>query len=195
LEASYERTRYVLVIRVPREVEICLEDRFLGLLGTTKPVMGYHITLVGSFFVPGDVAPDSLTGIHDVCRRWRPFHVEMNGLGSFAAAGGATVFMHVLPQSPLPELQRELVTILAPQIEYVSQAVRDWNVAHYRPHVTLGLGLDASEYEALQRAAADGACRAEFEATVISLAAKEPNGPWQHVATFPLGLSVLTESD
>lgn len=186
MEASYERTRYVLVIRVPREVEICLEDRFLGLLGTTKPVMGYHISLVGSFFMPGDVGPEALTGIAELCRRYPAFHVEMEGLGGFTSQGSTIAYMYVTTEHPLLELQRDLADVLESQIEYVNETVREWNVVTYRPHITLGLGLSDGQFEALQRSAADGGCSAAFEVAAISLVGKEPNGPWQHLATYPL---------
>ncbi len=63
MEETYNRARYVLVVRLPRQVEVRIEDAYLALAGTTKPVMGYHISLLGPFHVPDEADSPFLANI------------------------------------------------------------------------------------------------------------------------------------
>lgn len=195
LGRAYDRTRYVFLIRVPREVEVHIEDIFLNLQGTTKPVMGYHVTVFGPFELSEGADPLSLTGVAEVCQRQAPFEVELAGLGGFVSHDDNAIFVHLVDPVEIMQLHASLLAVLGDQVQFPDERARAWNLHDYRPHVTLGLSLTDRQFESLLRAAADRHCHARFGAQEVTLMIQRPNEPWRQVATYPLGLAAQLPSD
>ncbi|MFH1084723.1 MAG: 2'-5' RNA ligase family protein [Chloroflexota bacterium] len=195
MDRTHDRARYVLLIRVPRAVEVRIEDIFLHLQGTTKPLMGYHVTVLGPFQLPAGSDPLGLVGIEEVCRRQPPIEIELAGLGGFISHDDNAIFVHVVDSEEGLRLHAELLASLAEQIEFPDERARLWNVRDYRPHVTLGLGLSDKQFESLLRAASDRHCHARFVAHEVLLMVQAPNEPWRTIATYPLGPAAAPSAD
>ena len=180
--------RYVLVIPVPREVEIRIEDRFLGLSGITKPLMGYHITVLGSFLLPEGIEPSSLAEITKVCSTIAPFEVAIGNIGAFEKPDDHTIYIGVIETEEIRALQRALWQTLEPKIAFASEGTRAWNMPdNYHPHVTLGLNLTDAEYAAFAHSGAEQGCAASFAVTSIDLVTQHADGPWQCLTSYTLG--------
>lgn len=181
-----EKARYVLIAPLPRPIEVRIEDTFLGLGGTTKPFMGYHITLLGPFHLAEGFSRDDLGEIEGICRRWRPFEVRIDGLDAFREEDNNTVYLGVSSEG-LIALHDALAKALVAKIVYQHPKAATWNLESYRPHVTLGLGLKDEELALVLRDGASRRLEATFEVSALHLMEQEANQPWERVATFPLG--------
>ena len=178
-----EKTRYVLVVRLPRRVEIRIEDVFLNLVGATKPTMGYHITLAGPFSLPDGMNTRCLSSIAEVCRRREPFQVRIAGLDAFRAKDSNAGYVRVRVPEPLVSLHNELLKTLERRITL--QDGQD--SAQYVPHVTLGLGLNDKQIETFLRVGPDRVFDESFEVSHIWLVEQPPDSPWRFVSNCPLG--------
>lgn len=187
MEYFSDRARYILVARVPRDIEVAIEDDFLIPLGTTRPTMGYHITLLGSFHLPkGEDHAAFSRAVQRVCRRWRPFHVYVAGLGAFEKEDDNVIYLRVANPHRLTALRREIHEATRQHILFdkVNSAERDSKP--YRPHITLGLALTDRELEAFFRTAVDGVLDIVFRISELWLAAQESSEPWRYVVGYPL---------
>ncbi|MBN1399249.1 MAG: 2'-5' RNA ligase family protein [Anaerolineae bacterium] len=185
-----DRTRYALVIRVPREIENKIEDLFLGLAGTTKPVMGYHITLLGPFALkPGIDGSEALGDIQRVCRRHEPFEIRLAGLEASREPDSNAVYLGVLDAHRSTALHADLLDLLSRHIEFADERSEVRNTEQFRPHVTLALGLTDKALSTFPLESLEHRCRSAFSADEIWLVTQEPDEPWQHVRSFPLGAS------
>lgn len=181
-------TRYALLIRLPRAVEVLIEDRFLHGIGTTRPTMGYHITLLGPFRLHEDADAAVLDKAAQVCRAWPAFDVRLAGLGTFEMRDRNTLFIPVISPERLIALHDALLTALEGDI----LLGRDPSEG-YQPHVTLGIGLLDTDIPALFR---DAAMLDEtFAVRKIWLAAQPPNVPWLHLASYPLSATPIVDDE
>jgi len=187
VEETYDRARYVLVVRLPRQVEVRIEDAYLALAGTTKPVMGYHISLLGPFHVPDEADSQFLANIGAVCRRWQPFHLHIAGLGAFIARDDNVVYLHVADPDNIMALHRDLLEATRGQLIPQSDRDREWSFERYHPHVTLGLRLSDRELQQFLPMALGSELGETFQVTCISLAEQTPHGPWHYMIEYPLG--------
>ncbi|NLG49806.1 MAG: 2'-5' RNA ligase family protein [Chloroflexi bacterium] len=185
---EFDRERYALIIRLPREVEVRIEDTYLGLVGITKPTMGFHITLLGPFYLSEGVSIESLCGVADVCARWQPFRVRVYGLGTFEVQEDNIVYLHVADSERVMALHDDLLEAASACVTYQSEQYEEWNVDSYYPHVTLGLGLSDQELSNFLRDAANRVLDETFEVSRIWIAAQPPSGSWHYVATYTLGV-------
>lgn len=185
---AFERERYALVVRLPREVEVRIEDTYLGLVGITKPTMGFHITLVGPFHLPEGAGMEALSGVADVCARWQPFRVRVYGLGTFEVEENNVVYLHVAEAQRIMALHDDLLEETAACVVHQNEQYREWNVESYYPHVTLGLGLSDQELSILLHDAANRVLDETFEISRIWIAAQPPHGSWHYVASYTLGV-------
>jgi 2'-5' RNA ligase len=179
-----ERERYIVVIRLPRRVEVRIEDTYLHLGGTTKPTLGYHITLLGPFNMDGD------GGIHNkvraVTEQLVAFTVQLGGLASFQSPNNNVVFLQLTNPTRVVATHRELLEALQDSITWSDPRFAEWMVTKYHPHVTLGLSLSDRELaEFLRIGASSRRFHATFRVTRMCLARQVPNGPWEFVAEFP----------
>lgn len=194
MEENLERTRYVFVLRLPRQVEVRIEDVFLSLLGITKPVMGYHITLLGPFYWAQDADRQSLSRVADLCLRRRPFTVRITGLDAFETRDSHAVYLRVAAPDDMVVLHNDLLDLTGEQIAFQDDQYREWNVEQFKPHVTLGLGLTDGELDAFLRLGAERDIDETFEAPGVWLVEQVPKDPWQYVADYPFGSDMQNES-
>jgi 2'-5' RNA ligase len=187
LEDNHGRTRYVLVVRLPRSVEVLIEDVFLGLAGATKPTMGYHITVLGPFYLDEKVDYRFLTPVQQVCVRWQPFEVDISTVSFFEAPDDNAVYLRVLDGDGLIELHDDLLSAVGKIATMQNERIREWNETLYAPHVTLALKLSDKELPQFLRKAASQDLHASFMVHEIWLCRQEPHAPWQYVAHFLLG--------
>ena len=187
MDGSLERVRYVLVASVPREVEVLIEDAYLHLAGSTRPLMGYHVTLLGPFYLLGDSPLDALPGLAEVCGATRPFDLVATGMGAFHAGDTHTVYLSA-GEGPQPDaLHWALVEALHDDVEMCNEHVRVWNLEGYKPHITLGMNLTDQELDAFMTLGLVREPEIRFTVNQISLVQEALNGLWQHVACYPLG--------
>ena len=194
MEENWERTRYVFVLRLPRQVESRIEDAFLTLLGTTRPIMGYHITLLGAFYLAQGIDRRSLSKVADLCLRRRAFPVRIAGLDAFETRDSHAVYLRVAAPDDIVALHNDLLDLTGEQITFQDDRYREWNVEQYKPHVTLGLGLTDGELDAFLRLGAERDIDETFDASGVWLVEQVPKDPWQYVAEYPFGSDIQNES-
>lgn len=183
------QTRYVLVVRVPRPVEVRIEDVYLHLAGATKPVMGFHITILGPFLFASGALPEFVASVTAVCRSWAPFSVSLSGLEAFREQDDNTIYLQIVDPQPLIALHDDLLAVVADLIVPQDERCHEWYITCYHPHVTLGLGLSDKELEAFLRAGETRHLKESFEVSSLWLAEQAPYGPWQYLTEFPFGSS------
>ena len=187
MEYLSNRARYALVIRVPRDIEVAIEDDFLIPLGTTRPAMGYHITLMGSFHLPkGREHAAFSRAVQRGCRRWQPFDVYMAGLGAFEKQDDNVIYLRVANSHKLVALHKEIHEATRGHVLFDDAESLEKNREPYRPHITLGLALTDRELEAFFRTAADDILDIAFRVSELWLVAQEPSEPWRYVVGYPL---------
>ena len=180
------KRRYVLAARLSRQVEVRIEDLFLSLPGATKPILGYHITILGPFFLPDEVERNSLTGVSDACRRFHTFGIRIAGVGAFRAPDKNTAYLGVAEPEPLRSLYSALYAATEGQVAYqYDYSGRD--PSHFVPHVTLALDLADRELEMFLGGANDMLFDEAVDISEIWLAEQKPNSPWQYVTDYVLG--------
>ena len=192
MSEAAQRTRYVLLVRVPREIEVRIEDAFLTLVGTTRPLMGYHITLLGPFYLPSGVDYHALKGIEQVCQNWPPFYVRLDGLGAFRSKDNNAIYIRLLEATELVALHNALWAVLQNQIILQNEQTFRWNTQNYEPHITLGLGLLDEELEQLLHLGEERSLEESFLVQEIWLAGQASDGPWQYLLRYPLGLTQVS---
>ncbi|MHB1295775.1 MAG: 2'-5' RNA ligase family protein [Anaerolineae bacterium] len=185
-----DQLRYVIIARLPRELEVRIEDAYLPLVGTTRPTMGYHVSLLGPFFLGEGSTVGSLSGIQHVCSTWKPITVHISGMGAFRAHDNNTIYLDVAAPDELIALHRELVQATNGQIIPQMAWYGDEPTAPFRPHVTLGIGLSDSELEECLRSGTIRFFDATFGVESLFLAEQRPYNPWQIVREYPLGAPV-----
>ncbi len=184
------RVRYALVIRLPREVEVRIEDTFLSVIGTTKPAMGYHLTLLGPYCLAPGVSSPFLAAVSRVCRQTESFPVRLEGLGVFSTANNNAVYLGVENPAPVVALHRRLLQATAGVVEPENERLRAWTVDNYNPHVTLGLGMTDGDLEEFLRLGEQRHLTAEFTVQQVYLVEQVPNGPWEVAAEYSLGATI-----
>ncbi len=183
------RPRYALIVRLPREAEVRLEDAFLSVIGATKPAMGYHLTLVGPYLLAPGVASPHLPAIARVCRQTRPFAVQIARLGVFRQENDNAVYLDVAEPEPVVALHRRLLRAAGPLIVPESEQLRLWTVENYKPHVTLGLRMSDGDLEEFLRLGSARRVEVTFPVQRVWLVGQVPNGPWEYLAEYGLGAS------
>ena len=179
--------RYALVVRLPRQAEVHIEDMYLRLPGVTRPTMGYHITLLGSFLLGEGAELGAFDPVRAVCASWPPFTVHVAGLGVFGDGGANTVYLGVVECDRMAALHRALLQALEGRITFPSEQYRLWNTTAYQPHVTLSLSLSDRALSDLLEA---GQRRMQPEVVRVQsvwLVAQSPASSWQYLAEYPLG--------
>lgn len=173
--------RYVLVILLPREVEVRLEDAFLSLVGVSKPVVGYHITLIGPFAWRAE-SKEALDRLRQICATWRPFEIRFGDVGCFRGSNRNALYIRVLSKM-LEDLRRELWEALIPFIVVDSPGAGE----EYLSHVTLALGLTDEELQRVVASLQTSTVEARFTVTDLHLLEERFQTPWRSIHTFPLG--------
>lgn len=179
--------RYALVIRVPREHEVKIEDAYLGLAGLTKPVMSYHITLVGPFRFRREPSDEVERMIAMACHRWEPFDVRIRGLGAFEAPEDHVVYLEVATSERVVALRDFLLKQCLPLVLPENERVAQFNLANYHPHVTLGLGLTDTQLREIRARSAECSVDLSFRVDCVWLATQAGVAPWRYVRSFALG--------
>ncbi len=182
MEDRLDRARYALIVRLPRRIEVAIEDMYLNLLGTSKPSMGYHITLVGPFLWNSEPEDEALREVARICERRHPFTVRLTTLRAFHGEDANAVYLQVSECEPLVALHTALLDMLRPNI----MLQRELPEQGYVPHVTLGLGLTDAELEKVMQTSYDRTFDDRFTISEIHLVEQEPRLPWRHSLTFLL---------
>ena len=187
MEETLNRERYVFVVRLPRKIEIQIEDTYLILASVTKPTMGYHVTVLGPLCLREGVGPEALSVVSEICQQQDPFSIRVVGLGAFEAEDDNAVYLGVHPSDELMALQGALSEAMAELVVYSSDRSREWNQGGFCPHVTLGLALLDQELADFMEAGRQRTFDEVFEVDRIWLAAQEPNRAWRFVGDCALG--------
>lgn len=195
MDSSPKRVRYVLVAAVPRDIEVIIEDAYLHLAGSTRPLMGYHVTLLGPFYLLGDSAHDALPGLVKVCDATRPFELVVTGMGAFHAGDTHTVYLSAGKGDQPDALHWALVEAMRDEIEMCNEHIRVWNMERYHPHITLGMNLTDRELDDFMTLGLVHDLEIRFAVDRISLVQEGLNGLWQHVACYPLGATAYDPCD
>ncbi len=188
--ARTPQARYALVVLLPRVIEAQIEDAFLSLVGITRPIMGFHITLVGPFQWLHATPQHALDRLARLCRHTRPFEVTVAGLGAFVSEESSAVYLRVAPNRALCRLQARALRLLRPHI----LLQQDASAEDYVPHVTLGLGLTPEERDRALASMADERFGAIFTVTEVHLVKEELSSPWRPIMTFPLAGQPLDDA-
>jgi len=181
-----ERPRYALVVRLPRQAEAGVADAYLWLPGITRPSMGYHITLLGPLLLNEGVDAEVFQAARAVCARWRPFGLQIAGLGAFDNEGVNTIYLGVVECDEIVPLHDDLLQALDGQIDFPNAQYRLWNGAGYTPHVTLSLGLDERALMELLATNLRRNVLVEVQVASVWLVMQGPAGAWQFLAEYPL---------
>jgi 2'-5' RNA ligase len=181
------KPRYAVIVRLPRAIEVRIEDAYLSMLGTTRPIMGYHITLLGPFYIVDHCEAITTERVQAVCRRSTPFTIRLQGLGTFAEQDNNVVYVRIADPSPLAALHNALLRATEDVIVAQNERYREWTAERYMPHVTVGLGMTDNELSEFLRGSFRFEIDATLEVTRLWLVEQRPNGPWQYVGEYPLG--------
>jgi 2'-5' RNA ligase len=179
--------RYALVIRLPREHEITIEDTYLGLSGLTKPVISYHITLLGPFRLRSEPAESVASILSEACQRWEPFHVRVHGAGFFETPGDHVAYLDVVKPERVIALRGFLLKQLLPLLVPENDRVAQFTLAHYHPHVTLGLGLSDAQHREILAAIDKHPLDLSFLVDCVWLVSEAGASPWRYERSFALG--------
>jgi 2'-5' RNA ligase len=174
--------RYAVVARIPRPIEVEIEDAFLNLPGITRPSMGFHITLVGPFQWLEEVPPRLLTRLARLCRHTEPLELALAGPGTFVGDESNGVYMGVDHTEALCTLQARLLHVLRPHI----LLQREPDPHGYIPHVTLGLGLTPDERDRAFAGLGERRFSGSFSIRELHLVEEPPGSPWRPVRVLPL---------
>lgn len=191
MEERQRHYRFALVVTPPRRVEVLIEDAYLRWLGTSKPNMGYHITVVGPFLWLDELDERVMQQVAMICAAWQPFSVSIQGLDAFRDPDRNAVYIPVHNAGGLMALHDTLQTILAPVI--VLQ--RELPQGRYLPHITLGLGLTDKELVRVLEGAQELALQESFVVEELHLVEERPSAPWRRIQSFSLKRSLEAEAN
>ena len=180
------RSRYALIIRLPREAEVRIEDTFLSVIGATKPAMGYHLTLLGPYRLAPGVTLPHLPAIAHVCRQTRPFEVRLAGLGVFRTEDNNAVYLSVADPEPVLALHTQLLRVVGQFVVPENEQLRIWTIDNYSPHVTLGLHMTDDDLEEFLRVGRHRQIDVEFHVQTVCLVEQVLSGPWEYTAEYSL---------
>ena len=176
------RTRQLLMLPVPRAIEVLIEDRFLPSIGATRPPLGYHVSIIGPFFWEGDARASALARVQQACAELSPLRLTVQGIDVFEnAPDDCAVFVGIGPVRRLRRLHQRVLTALGGAIGMQYQ-----RSGPFRPHITLGLNLPSRPCHGLRRDA-DASWHAHFLATELRLMEQQPQTPWRTLLSFSLG--------
>ncbi|MCD6303265.1 MAG: 2'-5' RNA ligase family protein [Anaerolineae bacterium] len=185
--AASQGPRYAFVIRLPREHEVMVENAYLSLAGVTKPVINYHVTLVGPFRLRHEPLEAVERIIADACRRWKPFDVRVHGVRAFETSRDNIAYLDVVTPERVVALRgfllKQLLPLILPENEHVGQ----FTLAHYHPHVTLGLGLSDTQLLGILAAAEKCSVDLLFRVDCVWLISQARPSPWRCICSFVLG--------
>ncbi len=181
------RSRFALIIRLPRDVEVRIEDTYLSVIGVTRPAMGFHLTLVGPYRLAPGVTSPHLTAVARACRLSRPFAVRLEGLGVFRTENDNAVYLGVPEPELVVALHAQLLRAAGSAVVPENEQMRVWTFENYSPHVTLGLHMSDADLEEFLRLGARRRIHAQFTVERVWLVEQVPNGPWEYTAGYALG--------
>jgi 2'-5' RNA ligase len=168
---------YGVVILPPRDLYrelLAIRERHPLLLSPAPP----HIT-VKSPFLFRQTGATVIERMEEVCDRWEPFEVQLNGLGVFRSS---VLYVRVEESPDLTDLHAEILDSLDGYIETL-QAKYDGGA--YTPHLTLADRMDPEDLPEARRALSDCRFRRRFMVNEIHLL--RGKGRWDIFRTFPLG--------
>ncbi len=180
--SQVQQTRHLLMLPLPRALQVRIEDRYLPSVGATRPSMGYHISIVGPFFWRDQDTDAALETIARVCAATKPLRISLHHADVFRNAPDDNgVFIAVRPVWALRRLHRRLRRALRQEI-----ALQHQYGGLFRPHITLGLNLPAPSRDTLLRSARKP-LDSRFEAAELWLMEQRPQDPWRPLFSFALG--------
>jgi len=182
-----ERPRYAVIVRLPRAIEVHIEDAYLSMLGTTRPIMGYHVTLLGPFYIRDQCEELVLQRVREVCGHTEPFAIRLQGLGAFTEQDNNVVYVRIADPTRLAALHKALLGETENLITPQNERYWEWTAERYMPHVTVGLGMTDDELAEFLRSSSRFEIDATLEVRHVWLVEQHPSGPWQYVAEFSLG--------
>ncbi len=187
MEYLSDRARYALMVRVPRTIEVAIEDDYLIPLGTTKPTMGYHITLLGPFYLPEEREHTAFSrAVQEVCQRRQPLLVSVAGLGAFEKEDDNVIYLRLADPHRLVALHEELLEATREHVAFADTDFSEESRGTYLPHITLGLALTDRELVQFFRTVAERIPEITFRVSALWLVAQESSEPWRYVIGYPL---------
>ncbi len=170
------------MLPLPRAVEVRLEDQFLPSLGATRPVMGFHISIIGPFFWTTADTAEPLARLREVCAQTRLPQLVIHGIDIIEnAPDDCAVFLTVRPVRVLRSLQQSLLQVLGNTI-----TPQYHRAGPFRPHITIGLGLPSRVAQTLGKSAASSfhAC---LDVAELWLVEQRHQSPWRSLLALSLG--------
>lgn len=145
------------------------------LLQSTAPP---HITVKSPFYFryTGATVVEQL---EDICARFVPFEIEINGTGTFRQR---VIYARVEGDPELYDLHHALVEGLT---GYVEPLTERWDGEGFRPHLTLADKLDPEDVEPARKLLSDFRPFRRFVVDKIHLL--RGKGKWDIVRSFALG--------
>jgi len=174
--------RLLLMLPLPRAIEVAIEDRFLPSIGASRPAMGYHISVVGPFYWAGDERRPALARLREACAEMSPLRIIAQGIDVFEnGPDDCAVFVSVGPVARLQRLRRHALRALGDGAKMQYE-----RLGPFRPHITLGLNLPSRVRDGLLKHATQP-FRVQFPASELWLMEQRPQSPWQPLLAFALG--------
>jgi 2'-5' RNA ligase len=148
--------------------------------------MKAHVT-VKRPFVPRVPQAQIVACIAGICYPFRPFWLELQGLGQFTIPNDNVLYVAVTENPTLRLLHQALLVALAEFVEPGSPEDALYEGEGFVPHLTIAHNLSDADLPAVRARLAGYTPRYKFPVTELALAGQEDKGEWQILRYFPLG--------
>jgi|GEM_PF-2266211 2'-5' RNA ligase len=145
-----------------------------------------HVT-VKRPFVPRLSQAQIEARIADVCRHFRPFRLQLRGLGQFTTSNDNVLYVAVAENPALRRLHQALLVALAELARPGSPEDALYEGEGFVPHLTIAHNLSDEELPAARARLAGYTPHYKFLVTELALAGQEDEGDWRILRYFPLG--------
>ncbi len=175
-----------LVIFAPADVAREIETR-QALFPAHQAGMKAHVT-VKRPFVPRVSQAQIEARIADVCRHFRPFRLQLRGLGqfTFTTPNSNVLYVAVSENLALRRLHAALLVALDELARPGSPEDALYEGEGVVPHLTIAHTLSGEELPAARARLAAYAPRYQFPVTELVLAGQEDEGDWRIMRYLPL---------
>jgi len=144
-----------------------------------------HVT-VKRPFVPRVSQAQIEASIADVCRHFRPFRLQLRGIGQFTIPNDNVLYVAVSENLALRLLHQALLVALEGFVEPGSPEDALYEGEGFVPHLTIAHKLPDEELPAARARLAGYTPRYKFPVTELALAGQEDGGDWRILRYLPL---------
>ncbi len=179
--------RILFAVRLERKTEVLIEDSFLTIVGTTRPAMGYHISVLGPAIIAHQDAFDQgIQRASTLLKDYLPLYTVLNTIGTFRDGDISTPYLGIADPSPYIALHNDLLETFAEAVTPESEQFRAWTIDQYMPHVTLGLGLSEAEMREFTQRTQSIKLNVGFISSTLSLLRQRQGSVWENDLELPL---------